>query len=93
MVLSDTYSETDIIKQILAGDKSLYEIIVRRYNPYLYKLGRSFNFNHEDTQDLMQDTYIDAYRNLTNFRGDSCATGYKYTFTLVRNISIYITDQ
>jgi RNA polymerase sigma-70 factor (ECF subfamily) len=71
MVLSDTYSETDIIKQILAGDKSLYEIIVRRYNPYLYKLGRSFNFNHEDTQDLMQDTYIDAYRNLTNFRGDS----------------------
>lgn len=71
MVISDKYSETDLIKHILEGKKSLYEIIVRRFNPYLYKLGRSYNFEHEDTQDLMQDTYIDAYKNLAKFKGNS----------------------
>lgn len=53
------------------GEKALYEIIVRRYNPHLYKIGRAYNYNHEDTQDLMQETFIDAYKNLHNFEGRS----------------------
>ena len=60
-------TEEEIIHRVLNGEKPLYEIIVRRFNPFLYKIGRSYNYNHEDTQDLMQDTYIDAYRNLSQF--------------------------
>ena len=67
----ETYSEQAIIEQILHGEKSLYELIVRRFNPVLYKIGRSYNYNHEDTQDLMQETYIDAYKNLNDFEGRS----------------------
>lgn len=58
---------SDIISRILQGEKPLYEIIVRRFNPYLYKIGRSYNYSHEDTQDLMQDSYIDAFRSLSQF--------------------------
>ncbi|MDD3772089.1 MAG: sigma-70 family RNA polymerase sigma factor [Weeksellaceae bacterium] len=61
-------TEVEIIHRILNGEKPLYEIIVRRFNPYLYKIGRSYNYNHEDTQDLMQDTYIDAFKNLAQFK-------------------------
>lgn len=60
-------TESEIIERILKGEKPLYEIIVRRFNTYLYKIGRSYNYNHEDTQDLMQDTYVDAFRNLSQF--------------------------
>lgn len=60
-------TEVEIINRILKGEKPLYEIIVKRFNSYLYKIGRSYNYNHEDTQDLMQDTYIDAYKNLGQF--------------------------
>ncbi len=58
-------TELEIISKVLNGEKPLYELIVRRFNPTLYKIGRSYNFNHDDTQDLMQDTYIAAYKNLT----------------------------
>lgn len=64
-------TETEIIQRILAGEKSLYELIVRRFNPILYKIGRSYNFHHQDTEDLMQDTFIDAYKNLQKFEGRS----------------------
>ncbi len=67
----EKYTEAEIIKRILDGDKAIYEIIVRRFNPYLYKIGRSYNYKHEDTQDLMQETFIDAYKNLTQFEGRS----------------------
>lgn len=69
MVIQDILNENEIISRILNGEKSLYEIIVRRYNPFLYKLGRAYNYNHDDTQDLMQDTYIDAYKNLGQYKG------------------------
>ncbi len=65
----EQFTETEIIERILEGDKCLYEIIVRRFNPYLYKIGRSYNYNHEDTEDLMQDTFVDAYKNLAKFEG------------------------
>ena len=33
----------------------------------MYKVGRSYNYSHEDTQDLMQESFIDAYKNLSKF--------------------------
>lgn len=67
----EVYNEIDIIDRIIQGDKKLYELIVRKYNPILYKIGRTYNYNLEDTQDLMQDTFIDAYKNLSQFEGKS----------------------
>ncbi|ERJ59378.1 sigma-70 family RNA polymerase sigma factor [Sphingobacterium paucimobilis] len=61
--------EVELIDRILAGDTRLYEQIVRRFNPYLYKIGRSYNYNHEDTQDLMQDSFVDAFKALNSFEG------------------------
>jgi RNA polymerase sigma-70 factor (ECF subfamily) len=55
------YTDTDLITRIIEGDHLLYEIIVRRYNPYLYKIGRTYGFSHEDTEDLMQNTYLNAF--------------------------------
>jgi len=71
MIQLATFSETEVIEQILKGNKSLFELIIRKYNPELYKIGRAYNYNHEDTQDLMQDTFIDAYKNLAQFENRS----------------------
>lgn len=61
-------TEIEIINRVLEGEKPLFELILRRFNPYLYKIGRSYDYNHEDTQDLMQETYIDAFRSLSKFK-------------------------
>jgi RNA polymerase sigma factor (sigma-70 family) len=61
------YSDSEIIQKILAGETALFEILIRRNNPFLYKTGRSYGYNHEDTQDLMQETFISAYTSLSKF--------------------------
>jgi RNA polymerase sigma factor (sigma-70 family) len=68
---SEKYSDLEIINKIIEGETALFEILIRRNNPFLYKTGRSYNFNHDDTLDLMQDTLIDAYTNLSKFEGRS----------------------
>jgi RNA polymerase sigma factor (sigma-70 family) len=65
------YSDTEIASRVAAGETAMYEILIRRYNGYLYKTGRSYGFDHEDTQDLMQETYINAYMHLHQFENRS----------------------
>ena len=67
MTVFEQYTDQEIIQRILEGEFALFEILIRRNNPFLYKTGRSYNYNHEDTQDLMQETFIDAYTNLAKF--------------------------
>src|SRR5688572_12683367 len=64
-------SEGEIIQNILDGDIALFELLIRRYNSVLYKIARSYGFNHQDAQDLMQDTHVAAYENLKQFEGRS----------------------
>ena len=71
MASQDQYTDAHVIEQVLKGETALYEILIRRYNPSLYKTGRSYNFNHVETQDLMQETFIDAFRNLATFENRS----------------------
>ncbi|MEP7264671.1 MAG: sigma-70 family RNA polymerase sigma factor [Bacteroidota bacterium] len=67
----EQYTDLQIIQKIVEGEVALFEILIRRNNPFLYRVGRSYNFNHEDTQDLMQDTFINAYINLSSFENRS----------------------
>lgn len=65
------YSDTEIIEKVLGGETQLYEILVRRYNGFLYKIGRSYNYTHHDTEDLMQETYVNAFFSLSKFENRS----------------------
>jgi RNA polymerase sigma factor (sigma-70 family) len=68
MNVTEQYTDKEVVDRVLAGEIALFEILIRRNNPFLYKTGRSYNYNHQDTQDLMQDTFIDAYTGLSTFK-------------------------
>ena len=63
----DPGNEKEIIQKIIDGDLACFEILIRRYNSILYRLARSHGFNHQDAEDLMQETHLAAYRNLGKF--------------------------
>lgn len=64
-------SDTEIIRRVLAGEIDLYAAIVKRYNSYLFKVGKLYGYNHDDIEDLMQETYVSAYTHLKDFEGRS----------------------
>ena len=63
--------EHELIKKILGGEKELYEILIRRYNQKLYRAIRSYLINEADIEDSMQNSYINAYTHLQQFRHDA----------------------
>ena len=71
LISSSIKSDDELIRSIVNGEIALFELLIRRYNSLLYKISRSYGFNHQDTQDLMQDAHVAAYENLKNFEGRS----------------------
>lgn len=64
---STTLPDREIIGRILDGETALFELLIRRNNAYLYKVARAQAFAHADAQDLMQESYLSAYRSLASF--------------------------
>lgn len=67
----DTIPDEEVVKQVLAGETALYEILMRRYNQRLYRVARSILRNDGDAEDVMQDAYVRAYEHLNQFAGEA----------------------
>lgn len=71
---SDTMPATpdaEIIERILSGEKQLFELLIRKYNQRLYRIGMSILANEAEAQDAMQTTYINVYEHLPRFENRS----------------------
>jgi RNA polymerase sigma-70 factor (ECF subfamily) len=67
----DGTADEDVVKRVLAGETSLYEILMRRYNQRLYRVARSILRNDGDAEDVMQEAYVRAYEHLNQFAGQA----------------------
>ena len=63
-----------LAERILQGDTALFEIIMRRHNQLLYRIARTVLRNDAEAEDVMQDAYVRAYKNLAQFEGRSSFT-------------------
>ena len=61
----------ELIQRILAGEKCLFEHIMRYYNQRLYRIGMSMLNQGMEVEDAMQSTYINAYEHLSSFESRS----------------------
>jgi len=65
------WSESELIEDILAGEHSLYEHLIRKYNQRLFRTGMSILNNDMEVEDAMQTAYIKAYEHLGTFKNNS----------------------
>jgi RNA polymerase sigma-70 factor (ECF subfamily) len=59
------------VERIRAGQASLYEILMRRYNRRLYRAAISILRNEAEAGDVMRDAYVRAYTHLNQFTGEA----------------------
>jgi len=60
-----------LIAECLAGRSSAFGELVCRYQDRLYNSVYRLTANAEDAQDVVQETFIQAYQSLSTFKGDS----------------------
>jgi len=70
-VTTDRDVDQVLVECVLNGDKRAFELLVLKYQRKLMRLVLYFVKDHAQAEDLVQETFIKAYRALSNFRGES----------------------
>jgi len=60
-------TDAEIVRRVLAGETSLFELIMRRYNQRVYRAVRAIVRDESEAEDVMQQAYVNAYTHLRQF--------------------------
>jgi RNA polymerase sigma-70 factor (ECF subfamily) len=64
-------SDEALAARAAAGDEPAFEEIVARYQARVFRLAWRLTGNEGDAGDVLQETFLQVYRNLASFRGAS----------------------
>ncbi|HEX7570912.1 MAG TPA: sigma-70 family RNA polymerase sigma factor [Verrucomicrobiae bacterium] len=79
--------EGDLVKRARRGDLAAYDELVKRYQERIYATIYHMTSNHEDANDLAQDSFIKAYQALKSFRGGSSFYTWIYRIAVNKTIN------
>lgn len=57
--------------RITGRDQGAFESLMRQHNGRLFRVARAILKDDADAEDVLQEAYLDAYRNMAGFRGES----------------------
>jgi RNA polymerase sigma-70 factor (ECF subfamily) len=66
---TDSLPDNQLIRQVVAGEAALFEVLVHRYSQRVYRAARAILKNDEEAADVVQETWVRAYRKLGQFAG------------------------
>ena len=64
-------TDAEIVERVRAGETALFEILMRRHNQRIYRVARAVIKDEADTEDVMQQAYINAFTHLSQFQDRS----------------------
>src|SRR5947208_4861673 len=64
-------AEAELVRRARARDESAVRAILQANNRRLYRLARGILRNDGEAEDVVQETYVQAFTHLDDFRGDS----------------------
>jgi RNA polymerase sigma-70 factor (ECF subfamily) len=69
--LSEKELDLQLVRRVQGGDKKAFELLFSKYQRRVNRLVSRFVRSDEEVEDIVQDSFIKAYRALPAFRGDS----------------------
>ena len=77
-MISDQDQKSFSLEELRDGDRAEFARLVEAYSPMIYRLGFKMLNNPQDAEDILQETFIKAYRHFGNFDGRSSVSTWLY---------------
>lgn len=81
--------EKQLIKDLQNPEKASqsFDLLMRAYGAQMYWQIRKMVVNHDDANDLLQNSFMKAWKNLNNFRGDAKLSTWLYKIAINESIN------
>src|SRR4029434_2723886 len=77
-----TEQDDTLVERVRAGDKAAFEVLMHRYEDKVFRLAVGLMKNREDALDAVQDAFLNVYRKIDTFRGESAFSTWLYKISL-----------
>ncbi len=80
-------TDIELIELVLAGNQSAYASLVKRHQRYVFTLALRFTKSREDAEEVAQDGFVKAYKNLSAFQQQSKFTTWLYSIVYTTSMT------
>jgi RNA polymerase sigma-70 factor (ECF subfamily) len=80
-------SEEELICRIIQGDQSAFEELFNRYQLKILNLTYAMLHNREEAEDLTQEVFLEIYRSINKFKGNSHLSTWIYRIAVNKTIN------
>ena len=89
MALSVPVDEKKLVEQLHdpARSSAAFDTLMRLYGEQIYWQIRKMVISHDDASDLLQNTFLKAWNNIDNFRGDAKLSTWLYKIAVNESIN------
>lgn len=75
-------SDAEAVAQVFAGGEGAFRVLVERHSRNVFRLAFRMTNNEEDAEDVVQETFLRAYRQLSQFESRSNFNTWLYRITV-----------
>ena len=79
--MNEPYDETALLNRIQAGDKAACAECIEIHSPAVYRLALRLMENEEEAEDVVQETFFNAFKAIDSFEGRSSLGTWLYRIT------------
>src|SRR5208337_4374306 len=76
--------DTSLIREAQQGNRAAFEVLVRHYDQPVLRLALHLTGSESDAQDVYQEAFLKAYKNLGSFRFE--CSFYTWIYRIVTNL-------
>jgi len=77
-----TLTDPELVSLAQKGDSEAFGELVNRYQNKIYRLARRLTDNQEDAEDVLQESFVRAFRAIGGFKGASKFSTWLYRITV-----------
>jgi RNA polymerase sigma-70 factor (ECF subfamily) len=74
--------DEELISGIARGNNSDFELLIKKYQPNVFRTAMALVHSREDAEEITQDVFVKVYRSLENFRGKARFSTWLYRVSL-----------
>lgn len=81
-------TESELIQGLRNGDESAFKYLVETYQDRVYNTALAIVQNAEDAEDVAQEVFIQVYRSIHSFKGESKLSTWLYRIATTRALDL-----
>ena len=82
--MSRVKSDKELVRRMQQGERSAYAEFIDSYGARVLRLARRYVVSPSDAEDLVQEVFVEIYRSIGAFRGESSLSTYVYSIAVHR---------